>query len=181
MKLVVTGRHLTVSPAAHERITRQLRRLERLLGDSAVSAQCIIGREGTDYSAELTLHARGDNLLHATGRHTRLETAVAGAAKKVGQQARKVKDRWKSRRKGGRALPGLVPARSDELARPPAPSGPRLVRSRVSAKPLTVDDAVLALESSRDGVVVFRQADGGSVAIVFRRPDGRVGLVDTGA
>lgn len=181
MKLVVTGRHMTVSPAAHEQIKRQLRRLQRLLGDSVVSAQCIISREGKDYSAELTLHARGDNMLHATARHARLETAVSGAAKKVGQQAQKVKDRWKSRRKGSRGRPAAPAATAGEPAQAPASAGPRVVRARISAKPLTIDDAILALEGSRDGVVVFRQTDSGSVAIVFRRPDGKVGLVDTGA
>ncbi len=181
MKLVVTGRHMTVSPAAHEQIKRQMRRLQRLLGDSAVSAQCIIGREGKDYSAELTLHARGDNMLHATARHAQLATAVSGAAKKVGQQAQRVTDRWKSRRKGSRGRPAVPSPASGESAQPAASSPPRVVRSRVSAKPLTIDDAILVLESSRDGVVVFRQADSGSVAMVFRRPDGKVGLVDTGA
>jgi putative sigma-54 modulation protein len=174
MKLTVTGRHMTVSPAAHEQVQRQLKRLERLLGDSALTAQCIIGREGNEYVCDLTVHARGDHMLHAKARHTRLQTAVSGAAQKAGQQAQKLKERWKSRRKGGGPA---VPVAAVEPA--PPTSKPRIVRSRASAvKPLTLEDAVLALETSREGVVVFRQADTGSVAIVYRRPDGRVGLVE---
>jgi putative sigma-54 modulation protein len=53
------------------------------------------------------------------------------------------------------------------------------VRSKAAAaKPLSLDDALLALEASRDGIVVFRHAESGAVAVVFRRPDGRVGLVE---
>jgi putative sigma-54 modulation protein len=175
MKLTVTGRHLTVSPTIREQVQRQLRRLDRLLGDSALRAQCVIGREGSDYTCELTVHARGDHQLHARGRHTRLQTAVSGAAQKAGQQAQKLKDRWKSRRKGGG--PARAPVASPDPV--PAPTKPRIVRSRLSAvKPLTLEDAILTLEGSREGVVVFRRADSGSVAIVYRRPDGHVGLVE---
>ncbi|HSG01672.1 MAG TPA: ribosome-associated translation inhibitor RaiA [Vicinamibacterales bacterium] len=177
MKLTVTGRHLTVSPAARDQVERQLRRLERLLGDSALSAQCVLSREGVEHTCELTIHARGDHTLYAKARHGRLQQAVSGAAQKVGQQAQKLKDRWKSRRKGATAAAGRRAA-APVVEPEPAPKA-RVVRSRANAvKPLTLDDAVLALESSRDGVVVFRQADTGGVAIVYRRPDGRVGLVE---
>ena len=39
-------------------------------------------------------------------------------------------------------------------------------------------NAILALEGARDGVVAFRQAEGGSLAVVYRRSDGRVGLIE---
>jgi putative sigma-54 modulation protein len=168
---MVTGRHLTVTDAAQTQIRQQLGRLERLLGDSAVSAQCVIGRERNRYLAELTLHARGDNMLHAAAAHARLERAVSAAVQKIAQQAKRVKGRWEVRRRGGPArVPRPAPAR-------PAP--PRVVRSKAAAaKPLSLDDALLALEASRDGIVVFRHAESGAVAVVFRRPDGRVGLVE---
>jgi len=174
MKLTVTGRHMTVSRAAQQQVEKQLRRLDRLLGDSALSAQCVIGREGIAYTCELTIHARGDHNLHAKAKDPRLQVAVSGAAQKAGQQAQRLKDRWKSRRKGA------VAARGVEAPEPDRETAlPRVVRSRSKAvKPLTLDDAVLALETSRDGVVVFRHAETGAVAIVYRRPDGRVGLVE---
>jgi putative sigma-54 modulation protein len=176
MTVTVTGRHMTVSPAAHNQVERQLQRLDRLLGDAALSAQCVIGRDGVEYTCEVTLHARGDHTLYARARHARLPSAVSGAAQKVSQQAQRLKDRWTRRRKGA-GVPRLAVPPAPE----PVPAGlrPRVVRARAHAvKPLSLDDAILALESSREGVVVFRQAETGSVAIVYRRPDGRVGLVE---
>ena len=174
MTVTVTGRHMTVSPAAHNQVERQLQRLDRLLGDAALSAQCVIGRDGVEYTCEVTLHARGDHTLYARARHGRLPAAVSGAAQKVSQQAQRLKDRWTRRRKGAGVPRLAVPPAAE-----PAGPGPRVVRARAhAAKPLSLDDAVLALESSREGVVVFRQAETGSVAIVYRRPDGRVGLVE---
>ncbi len=176
MKLTVTGRHMSVSPATRDQVQRQMRKLDRLLGEAALSAQCVLGREGNEYTCELTVHARGDHRLHARARHARLQTAVSGAAQKAGQQAQKLKERWKSRRKGGSPSPRTSPVAREA---PAVPSRSSVVRSRASAvKPLALEDAVLALEASRDGLVVFRQAETGAVAIVYRRPDGRVGLIE---
>jgi ribosomal subunit interface protein len=101
MRLSVTGRQTVVSATIRQTIERKVRRLDRLLNDSAISAQCVLARERGQAICELSLHARGDHVLHGVGRHTRMDTAVAAAADKVALQARKLKDRWKTRRKIG--------------------------------------------------------------------------------
>jgi putative sigma-54 modulation protein len=166
---------MTVSDATRTQIDRKLRRLDRLLGDSAVSAQCIVEREKNAYQCELTVHARGDHMLHANARHARLDAAVTAVVQKLGQQAQKLKDRWKTRRRSGTPRQVAVPA--GEPA--PAAAGPRVIRSRArTVKPLTVDDAVLALQAGTQEFLVFRNADTGTIAVVHRRPDGHVGLIE---
>ena len=97
----VTGRHIAIAEATRQDIRRKLGRLERVLNDSVVSAQCVIGRERASHICELTVHARGDHILHGVGRHTRLPAAVGAATEKVGRQAKRLADRWKTRRKVG--------------------------------------------------------------------------------
>jgi putative sigma-54 modulation protein len=175
MKLLVTGRRMTVSDATRSQIDRKLSRLDRLLGDSAVSAQCIIEREKNAYLCELTVHARGDHMLHANARHARLETAVTAVVQKLSQQAQRLKDRWKTRRKSGPARRAAGPAPEPVSV----PAGPRVIRSRSrSVRPLTVDAAVVALQAGDQPFLVFRHADTGGIAIVHRRPDGHVGLIE---
>ena len=101
MRLTVTGRHVAIALATRQDISRKLHRLERVLNDSAVSAQCVIARERASHVCELTVHARGDHVLHGVGRHARLPAAVGAAADKVGRQAKRLVDRWKTRRKVG--------------------------------------------------------------------------------
>src|SRR4029453_19536372 len=83
MKLFVTGRHLVVSATTRQTLTRKLRRLERLMQAHAISAQCILAREREAYVCELTLHARGDHMLHGIGRHTRVAGAAGAAPQAV--------------------------------------------------------------------------------------------------
>ena len=100
MKITVTGRRVELTTAERMRIRRRVERLKRTLGDSAVSAQVAVARDGALSVCELTLHARGDNMLHGKGRDKRVAQAVGLAVEKVETQAKKLSDRWKSRRKG---------------------------------------------------------------------------------
>lgn len=186
MQLTVTGRRLTVSDATRRQIHQKVRRLERLLGDAAISLQCVIARERAGSICELTLHASGDHVMHAEGRHARVETAITTAVAKLDQQAQKLKDRWKTRRRaakratvGRRTTTRSVPVVDTDASRPFVP---RIIRSRRQAvKPLTIDDAALALDDSPKEFLVFRQADSGAVAILYRRPDGHLGLIEPGS
>ena len=44
---------------------------------------------------------------------------------------------------------------------------------------MTVDDAALALDEAENPFLVFRNADTEEVNVVYRRKDGRVGLIET--
>jgi putative sigma-54 modulation protein len=175
LKLTVTGRHVAVSDAVREAISRKVRRLDRVLNDSAVSAQCVVARERQLFVCELTVHARGDHMLHAVGRHHRLPSAVVAAVEKVGQQAHRLSDRWKTRRRRDR------PVRTAALVvdGPPERTGPRVVRTRTRAvKPMSLDDALLTLSGGAQTFLVFRNAESDGVAILYRRPDGDFGLIE---
>jgi putative sigma-54 modulation protein len=178
MQLTVTGRHLVVSDATRQQIARKLTRIDRLLNDSAVSGQCVLTRERKQAVCELTVHCRGDHMLVGIGRDLRLAGAIAASAAKVAQQAERLSDRWKTRRRTG----GRPQREPDDtpVAEPAAQPNLRVIRSRrYVVKPMTVDDAVLALEKGDQTFLVFRRTSSDSVAVVFRRPDGHVGLIDT--
>ena len=100
MKITVTGRQVELTAADRTRIRRRVERLARTLGTAALSAQVVVVRDGVTHVCELTLHARGDHMLHGKGRDKRMPIAVGQAVDKVAAQAKKLLDRWKSRRKG---------------------------------------------------------------------------------
>ena len=179
MRLLVTGRHLTVSDAARQDIERRLGRIDRLLDDSAVSAQCVVSRERQMHVCELTVHARGDHMLHGVGRGSRLSVAATAAIAKVEQQAHKLKDRWKKRRRAGSTATETARAVKSEPRAGVDGSGPRVIRARPEElKPMSLEDATLQLADGGRAFVVFRQASSDTVAILYRRPDGHFGLIE---
>ena len=46
-----------------------------------------------------------------------------------------------------------------------------------AAKPMGVDEAALAMESSGEDVLVFRDASNDRVSVLYRRRDGNLGLI----
>jgi putative sigma-54 modulation protein len=186
MQLTVTSRQPGLVDATRSHLSKKLKRLERMLNDNAVSAQCIVSEERQRFICELTLHAREDHVLHAVGRDSTLARAIAGAVEKLEQQARKLTDRWKTRgRRGESRSVRVAPPTTRATAAPSAPEGapaprrPRVIRMRTSAaKPMTADDAALALAGSGDAVLVFRDAESNAVSVLYRRPDGHFGLIE---
>jgi putative sigma-54 modulation protein len=55
----------------------------------------------------------------------------------------------------------------------------RVIRARpAGAKPMSVDDAILALAVEKRPFLVFRDATSDDLAIIYKRPDGHYGLVE---
>jgi len=176
MRLTVTGHRMTVTDAARADLAARLARLDRRLGDGAASAQCVVSQERQMVTCELTVHVGGGQALHGLGRSPRLATAAGLAVEKVLQQASRRADRQRARRRGTRQ------PRTDGRAVAAAPAtaaGPRVIRSHgYDIKPLSLDDAVLALDGSHRAFLVFRLASTERTAILFRRPDGHFGLIE---
>jgi len=181
MTLTITGRHFKVPEADRADIRQKMRVLERVLNNNAVSGACVVGRERQVFVCEVSVHTRSGHSLHAMGRHVLLGGAVAAAVDKVSLQAKRLSTRWKAKRRDRTAQvvdrPQLPP--SPTAALPPV-TIPKVVRSRgYDARPMTVADAALELASSPAPVLVFRQASSAQVAVLFRRPDGAFGLIET--
>jgi ribosome-associated translation inhibitor RaiA len=156
---------------------RRLRQVERLLGDRALSADCIVSTERQSVLCELLVHVRGTPTLRGIGRHARLTTAASLAAAKVWRQAQRLTDRWKTRRHDGGAR--AVSAAERERVPPSDKAGPRVIRARPrETKPMTVADAALLLSESDQPVLVFRRAAGEGLAILYKRRDGHFGFID---
>ena len=194
MRLELTGRHVTITPALRTAVDERLAHTLRMLNDHAVSAQVVLTKEKSRLHADVTVHARGDNFLHgeATGRD--ITTAFGSACDKIDQQVRKLKSKWSERKRRGvsAAKAGSAAPRPERggrgftAERHPAAAGaereaaaPRIVRMRrYAVKPMTIEDAAAEIGDGSDAVIVFRNSASDSVTVLFRRPDGNLGLIE---
>ena len=166
-------------------VEQRLAALGRLLNDNIVSIQVVVSRQKSRTHVDLTLHARGDHFLHgaATGRD--LPAALAAATEKVEHQAQKLKSKWTERKrqvvsvgKAGSAAPRPERARR-QFAAAGEDGGVRIVRARrYAVKPMSVDEAALEVADGRDAFLVFRNATTDTINVLFRRPDGNLGLIE---
>ena len=198
MRLSLTGRQVDVPPALRQLVTRRLERLERVFNDTLVSAQVILSKERHLHQAELIIHARGDHTLSAVGGGATWAVAVGEAADKVSNQAAKLKGKWKTRkRRNGdrrevRAGDGALPIANGVAAKPSVTSAPggvvrdtvRVTRvagvrkTRYAVKPMDLDDAVVRFRAAGEPFLLFWSVETERLALLFERPDGRLGLID---
>jgi putative sigma-54 modulation protein len=184
MRLELTGRHVDITPALRRLVDSKLTRLERVLNDTAISAQIVLTREKGGRRADVTLHARGEKFLHGSGLDVNWGPAVAKAIDKIVQQARKLKGKWLERKRhGGKGVPAAdaTPAPPGRKASRPskaAPRAPHLVTaSRQPLKPMALLDAVRQVEGGRQDIVIFQDLETSAVSVLVRRANGELTLV----
>jgi putative sigma-54 modulation protein len=199
MRLELTGRHITITPIIRRLVEQQLAHVLRMLNDSALSGQVVLTKEKTRVHCDATIHARGDKFLHgeATGRD--VESALASAIDKIDRQAQKVKGKWAERKRRGISAAKAASAaprperggkgfgeRQDGIATAPTPAvgeesavEVRIIRARrYPVKPMTIDEAAMEVVDRDASFLVFRNAANDEVTVLFRRPDGNLGLIE---
>lgn len=195
MRLALTGRNLTVTPALRQVVTRRLEKLDRLLHGGIIAAQVAWQVQKDRVKADVRVTTRGDHDLSGHGEAATAQASATDAIAKVEHQASKVKGKWEARKRrlvAPTAIDDVVagPARTRRPAKSAATAGledpqvasVRVIRVRRSTgKPMTLEDALLRVDAAAGSVVVFRDADLDRVQVLVRRADGHIGLVDTDA
>jgi putative sigma-54 modulation protein len=152
-------------------------KFERMLNSAALSAQVICKLEKYRHVIDVTIHARADHMLHGQGQGPTWQVAMKQASEKVEKQARDLKERWKERKRHAVGARKLAAAEVTAVA--PTDVPPRVVRAASYAVPsLTIEDAAHRLNETTDGFLVFRNGDTEEVNVMYRRKDGRFGLIE---
>jgi putative sigma-54 modulation protein len=174
MRLDITGRHFAVTAATRRFAEQRLAHSVRFLNNSALSAHVGLTKERGRVRAEIALHVKYDHFLHGAGTGPDAETAIGAAAERIERQIDKLKGKWSGRRRRGAPAAPRVPARA------PAPNGGRrIIRARrYAVKPMSIEDAAAEIGDGTDAVIVFRNSASDAVTVLYRRPDGHLGLIE---
>ena len=179
MRLELTGRHLSITPAMRSLVGERIDHTLRLLNDSAVSAHVVLTRERARIRAEVTLHAGRERFLHGEATGQDIGLAINTAADKIDQQARKLKGKRDGRKRGPSAVKAGPPPAEPAAARPTTAPRRRIIRARqYDVKPMSVEDAAVEIDDAADAFIVFRNSATDAITVLFRRSDGHLGLIE---
>jgi ribosome hibernation promoting factor len=181
MKITYTGRQIELAPAQLKKLENRFAKIGKLLdGKRECEAHVILSLERHLHHAEATVNYYGHQLV-GLGSSSDLFTAIHSAAEKLEKQALKARTKWRDQKRTPRkaAAPELEPVGP---AGKPAPE-PEPVRRvyhvnhHQRRKPMTLDEAVLEMDKSRD-YLVYRDAETDRVSVLVRRRDGNFDLVE---
>jgi len=192
MKIKYTGRQVELAPAQAKKLEAQFSKIGKLLdGRRECEAHVILSLERHLHRAEATVHYYNHQLV-GLGASTDLFNAIHEAAERLEKQALRTREKWRDTKRSPRS--------KEEEPAPAAPAPPKKVRGRrvepkvmtqlpeeeqrvykvddhKKRKPMTVEEAVLDLDKTRD-YVVYRDADTGRTIVLIRRRDGHLDLVE---
>ena len=176
MTIELTGRKIDITPALREYSEEKIKKLGRVL-DGIMEVHVILTVEKHRHTAEIIVHSR-----HATlsGSETTedLYASIGKVLGKLERQAKKLKDRYSWGKKRIKGVASIRNARDVEEVSSMR-DGPRVVRTRrYAVKPMTVEEAVLQVQGSKDTFLVFRDAGSQRVTVLYRRYDGNFGLIE---
>jgi len=184
MKTEFTTRHFDISDSLKERTESRLVKLQRYF-DRILDARVVVSFERNRYTAEASLTANGTPLTsHAVADTDK--AALEQVLDKLEAQVRKHKDRLtRQRRKSASGGADAQEPRTEEPAEEEAPAFDDSDLENVVGEEvgdfkaaMTVADAVVEIRHGRREALAFRNESTGRIAILFKRRDGRLGLVD---
>jgi putative sigma-54 modulation protein len=183
MKILFTGRKARPNRALRDFAEEKLAKLERVL-DVVIDAHVILSLEKHRCIAEVIVKARTATLT-ARAEAKSFQEAVISCVDRLLAQAKKHHDRMRERHKRGRVRAPrrrVAPSFDEELRGGDGGEPSTVVRmGRISARPMSVDEALLHARRSRDPFVVFLNAESNQIAVLYKRRDGRFGLFEAEA
>ncbi|MGI8819840.1 MAG: ribosome hibernation-promoting factor, HPF/YfiA family [Chthoniobacterales bacterium] len=182
----VTGRHLQITPAISDYVTRKIESLH-LDYPKIIEAHVILEVEKYRHSAEVILVCSNHITIEACEETTDMYAAIDAVVDKVARQMRKYKTRLMRQHRPRKEMIQHL----EEHVLEPEPvemadgvedgaHHPVVRTERYTVKPMFIDEAVLQLEMSHRQFLVFLNARNSRVNVMYRRKSGDFGLIEPG-
>ena len=179
MKITYTGRQVELAPAQLKKLEARFAKVGKLLdGRKECEAHVILSLERHLHNAEATINYHHHQLV-GIGSNSDLFTAVHSAIDKLEKQAVKTRTKWRDTKR--------TPHKTGEDAEPASASEHEAegeperqvyrVNHHQKRKPMTLDEALLAMDKNRD-YLVYRDAESDRISVLVRRRDGNFELVE---
>ncbi len=172
MKFEYTGRHIEVTPALRSHVESHFDRIDHLFSGNNAKAHVIIEVEKGRHRSEIVVNWRKE-VLAANSTFSDMYQSLSKTIDKIEKQASRLKNKIIDKHHKAKKVT-TVTEPSAEIA----PASPTIVNvENSSVKPMTEEEAVLALSMHEDQFLIFRNAYDERISVIYKRNDGNYGLI----
>lgn len=180
MNIEYVGRNFQLDDEIRRHTETRLTRAVRFLQEP-VEVHVTLESEKYRRRAELNVHHRHGTLQATEEADGNMLEAIDLAAERIGKQAQRVRKKFMDRRRRGQrqvAVANHWPVDVVAVGAGSDGAQPRIVKSRLlHIKPMSIEEAALQLDHSKNDFVVFRDATTDRVSVLYRRKDQNYGLI----
>jgi putative sigma-54 modulation protein len=177
MNISITFRNTEGEDWHKEYIEERLRRLKKYI-DNPVDARVVLSAEKFRNVADVNLIANGLNI-NGREEDKDMHLAIDNAIEKIERQLIKRKEKIRGyKANSSRESNVIAPESSPEETEDAAMAKVAEIRNMI-LKPMSLDDAVIEIESSKKSFVLYRDMTTEKVSVIYRRDDGKLALIET--
>ena len=187
MDVHVVGKHTEVDAGLRALTQEKLDRIAKYASDvrriDVDYAEHATRRAGDSHTCEILVHVN-HHLVKGTAAATEHSAALDIALDKVEHQMRRLHERRVRRRNGTRARSASADdvtnnGAGPDLEEPDGSDSPRIVKTKAfDLKPMDPEEAVLQMELLGHDFFMFLSTENGRAAVLYRRRDGALGLIE---
>ena len=185
MSLRISGKHMEIGDAFRSKIDGRVGEAVGKYFDGGFAGHVTVEKSGSRFTADCMVHLDTGMVLQATGQAQDPQFAFDAAAERIEKRLRRYKRRLKSHQAGVCAegididYRVMAPVADDDEEVPEDYAPAIVAESTVALRTMSVASAVIELDTKDSPVFVFRNAGNEHVNVVYRRPDGNIGWIDT--
>ncbi|MEW6161995.1 MAG: ribosome-associated translation inhibitor RaiA [Nitrospirota bacterium] len=171
MNIIVTGRHLEITPALKKYAEKKIKKFNRYLPNIS-EAIVTLSIEKYRHKVEVLLKVNGV-LIQAEGITGEIYSSIDEVVEKLDRRVKKYKEKLVSHRKNeGKA------SRTQLEAAATAETGRIIKNKRFELKPMSPDEAAMQMELLDKDFFVFTNVGSGDINVIYRRKDSNFGLIE---
>ena len=177
MKFVFTDKKVTLPDSVHKYAEKKVGKLDRFFKEDATAAITFSVEKERNNKVEITIRSSG-TIFRVSESTSDMHASIDAAVTTLERQIRKNKTRLEKRLRQG-AFERVVDEQSSFAPEAEEEEEFQVVRTkRFPLKPMTVEEAILQMNLLEHTFFAFKNEDvNGAFSVVYRRNDGRYGLI----
>jgi len=183
MATEITGRNYDIPPDIRDLVEKKLAKIQEKLFHDVIDVRVVLQVEKYRNICEVLIKGKEHDVKTVQESDESMQDAINSAIDHLKRQAQKNRKKIRDhhRRDGAKpvvnewAVQVLEPA---QLREETEQRSPRIVKTNsIPIRPMSIEEAALRLDDSKNEFIVFRDLDTDRVSVIYKRRDNNLGLI----
>jgi len=175
MKISVTFRNTEGEKAQKDYAEEKIGKLKKYL-DAPAEAHIVLSVEKFRNMVEINLSSNGWTI-NAKEKDKDARLAIDKCIDKIEKQVKKQKE--KNRKRKPVSIRHSEEKAEEMLEAEESPINKVMETRKMILKPMSLDEAIMEIEETKAGFIIYRDSSSENVSVVYRRDDGNYALIET--